>query len=79
MRNGKQSQRENTNGVEAQALLRWHKLHVGVYARVARRLGVDPSYVSRVANGERQSDIVEQTLLREIVSIQRRWPGVGEG
>jgi hypothetical protein len=34
----------------------------GLYGRVARQLGVDPSYVSRVARGERQSQLVEDAL-----------------
>jgi hypothetical protein len=34
----------------------------GLYARVARRLGVDRSYVSRVARGERRSRRVERAL-----------------
>ncbi len=41
----------------------------GLYARVARRLRVDPSYVSRVARGERQSARIEKALRREIRSI----------
>jgi hypothetical protein len=43
----------------------------GLYFRVARRLGVDPSYVSRVARGERKSEAVEAALeseTRKIVS-----------
>jgi hypothetical protein len=38
----------------------------GLYGRVARHLNVDPSYVSRVARGERQSDIIEAYLEREL-------------
>jgi hypothetical protein len=41
----------------------------GLYVRVAARLGVDPSYVSRVARGERQSDAVEAALERETHQI----------
>lgn len=37
----------------------------GVYTRVARRLGVDRSFVSRVARGERRSAAVEVELLAE--------------
>lgn len=33
-------------------LLRKHHLHDGVYVRVGKRLGVHPSYVSKVARGE---------------------------
>ena len=38
----------------------------GLYRRVANRLGVHPSYVSRIARGERRSKIVESALRREI-------------
>lgn len=34
----------------------------GLYARVARKLGVDVSYVSRVARRERKSNAVEKAL-----------------
>jgi hypothetical protein len=44
----------------------------GLYVRVASRLGVDPSYVSRVARGERQSDAVEAALERETHRIIKR-------
>jgi hypothetical protein len=38
----------------------------GLYRRVARQLDVDPSYVSRVARGERQSEAIEAALEREM-------------
>jgi hypothetical protein len=41
----------------------------GLYGRVARQLKVDPSYVSRVARGERQSDAIESCLERELKRI----------
>lgn len=41
----------------------------GMYGRVARELKVDPSYVSRVARGERQSDDIEKSLERELRRI----------
>jgi hypothetical protein len=37
----------------------------GLYARVAEDLGIDPSYVSRIARGERRSEEVESALKRE--------------
>ena len=43
----------------------------GLYGRVARDLKVDPSYVSRVARGERQSDEIEASLERELKRIMR--------
>ena len=41
----------------------------GLYGRVARQLKVDPSYVSRVARGERQSGAIEAALERELRRI----------
>ena len=41
----------------------------GLYGRVARQLKVDPSYVSRVARGERQSNVIEVSLERELKRI----------
>jgi hypothetical protein len=41
----------------------------GLYGRVARQLKVDPSYVSRVARGERQSGVIEASLERELKRI----------
>ena len=41
----------------------------GIYRRVARRLHVDPSYVSRVARRERRSKIVQAALRRELIGI----------
>jgi hypothetical protein len=41
----------------------------GLYGRVARQLKVDPSYVSRVARGERQSNVIEASLERELRRI----------
>ena len=42
----------------------------GVYNRVAKRLSVDPSYVSRVARGERKSAVVEKALADEVRMIR---------
>ena len=46
-------------------------LYRGIYSRVARELGIDPSYVSRIARGERQSTKVEAALLKEIRRIEK--------
>jgi transcriptional regulator with XRE-family HTH domain len=43
----------------------------GMYSRIARRLGVDRSYVSRVAKGERRSPQIESELLAELDRVQR--------
>jgi hypothetical protein len=44
----------------------------GLYSRVARRLGLDPSYVSQVARGECVSQVVEDGLREELTTIVRR-------
>ena len=44
----------------------------GIYTRVARRLGVHRSYVSRVARGERRSEPVEEALLQEYDRVENR-------
>ena len=41
----------------------------GLYARVARGLGVDVSYVSRIARGERKSKVAEKALNREFEKV----------
>jgi len=76
-KNGDRRLKQNghaSNGKAGKALLEWHRLHAGVYARVARNLGVDASYVSRVANGERQSSKIEHMLITELRRIQRLQP-----
>jgi hypothetical protein len=54
----------NVNSVPSVSLFR------GVYNRVAVRLGVDPSYVSRVARGERKSALVKKALAEEVRVIR---------
>jgi len=76
-KNGARGVKQNghaANGKASKALLEWHRLHAGIYARVARTLGVDASYVSRVANGERQSSKIELALVTELRRIQRLRP-----
>ena len=46
-------------------------LYRGIYSRVADKLGVDPSYVSRVARGERESKQVRAALDSELQNIER--------
>ncbi len=62
-----------TNGDNSSmtSVLARHSLYRGIYSRVAQQLGVDRSYVSRVANGQRRSAKVEQALLKEIKRIEK--------
>ena len=48
------------------ALYSLPSLYRGIYNRVAQKVGCDPSYVSRVARGERRSDEVSRALETEI-------------
>jgi hypothetical protein len=48
----------------------------GIYNRVAQKVGCDPSYVSRVARGERNSKAVSEALREE---IQLTWVKASEG
>jgi len=41
----------------------------GIYARVAMRLGVDASYISRVADGSRSNSVIERELMEEIRNL----------
>jgi hypothetical protein len=45
-------------------LLRKHRLHDGVFVRVAKSLGVDPSHVSKVASGKIISLGISRALLK---------------
>jgi hypothetical protein len=53
-----------------EALLTAHRLHDGVYRRVAEQLGVDASYVSRVAIGQRKSPEIRRAIVDELRKIQ---------
>ena len=44
----------------------------GIYSRVARRLGVHRTFVSRVASGERHSRPVENALVDEFEQAKKR-------
>ena len=47
-------------------------LYRGLYVRIARDLGVDPSYVSRVARGDRRSTPMENALQKALKEIDLR-------
>ena len=49
--------------------LHFASLFRGFYGRVSKELDLDPSYVSRVARGERQSETIEAALEREMKRI----------
>jgi hypothetical protein len=56
---------------EAETLLDLHKQYIGLYySCIAKRLGVDASYINRVANGEHQSEKLRRALLSELGLMQ---------
>jgi hypothetical protein len=54
--------RDNSNTNLNRGTQSLHALYRGLYVRVARKLDVDPSYVSRVARGDRRSSEIEDAL-----------------
>ncbi len=62
---------KRANGNNGSSLLIRPVLYRGVYSRVARRMGVDPSYVSRVARGERVSQKIEKALVAELQRLEK--------
>jgi hypothetical protein len=52
-------------------LLHCHRLHAGVYARVANKLKISAGYVSLVAAGKRQSEKVKRAIVSELKRIER--------
>ena len=64
-----------SRAVKLQKLKHYIESLCGIYSRIARRLGVDRTYVSRVAKGERRSPNVEAALIEEFDRSQKK---VGE-
>jgi len=62
---------ENTT-VKLQKLRNYIQSLCGLYSRIARRLGVDRTYVSKVAKGERRSEEIEAALIREFDQSQEK-------
>ena len=56
---------EKRQSVKLQKLNHYIEALCGIYSRIARRLGVDRTYVSRVAKGEGNSPAVEAALIQE--------------
>ena len=71
---GNRALRHKKNGLLASRLTEISRFR-GIYSRIARKLGIDRSLVSRVARGERTSQRVSKALLAELhalKSIRRR-------
>ena len=54
-----------------EAIIKGHMLHLGLYRRVAKKLEVDPSYVSRVATGKRKNLKVRRAPMGELRKLRR--------
>lgn len=67
LKNRRASASKNGNGKNGHSVLySLPTLYRGIYNRVAEKVGCDPSYVSRVARGERTSEAVARALEAEI-------------
>jgi hypothetical protein len=64
--------RDNFNTDVSPGIQSPHTLYRGLYVRVARKLGVDPSYVSRVARGDRRSPQIESALRQALDEISQQ-------
>jgi hypothetical protein len=60
----------NQQTADAQRLLEQHQLHLGLYARVGKKLKLTPGYVSRVANGKRENPKIIAALVSELRKLQ---------
>jgi hypothetical protein len=78
---------DNGEGVMNRDSQRWEdtisynlpSLMRGLYSRVARKLRIDPSYVSRVARGERISTAISQALQAELRRVALLTNGKARG
>lgn len=59
------------NRAKLRRLRKYVESFCGIYSRVARRLGVDRTYVSRVAKGERRSPEIEAALIQDFESSEQ--------
>jgi len=66
-----QSKQQGPDKEEAETLLDLHKQYIRLYySCIAKRLGVNASYINRVANGEHQSEKLRRALLSELGLMQ---------
>ena len=57
-----------------QARLRWHRLFDGMFTRIAKQFRVDPSFVYRIAHGQRNSEKIMQALDAEMKRLEKLKP-----
>lgn len=63
---------QNHRSTQLQKIKHYIDALCGIYSRIARRLRVDRTYVSRVARGERHSPEIETALVQEFKRSQKR-------
>ncbi len=61
----------NDQNRDAKRLLEKHRLHLGLYARLSKKLQVTPSYISHVANGKRNNPKIMAALLAELRKLEQ--------
>jgi hypothetical protein len=64
--------RDNYSNTTVKPVKAPQTLYRGLYVRIARKLGVDASYVSRVARGDRRSTEVESALRQALDEIEQQ-------
>jgi hypothetical protein len=66
-----QPKQHGPDSEEAETLLDLHEQYIRLYySCIAKRLGVNASYINRVANGEHQSEKLRRALLSELGLMQ---------
>lgn len=60
----------NEQAKDAQPLLEKHRLHLGLYVRLSKKLQVTPGYISHVASGKRNNPKIMAALVKELRKLQ---------
>ena len=64
--------RSETNRVQLALIVKCAEFFSNMYSRIAEQCGVDRSYVSRVARGERHSATIERRLVADIAKFKEQ-------
>jgi hypothetical protein len=57
-------------GTSDDRLIELHRKHLGLYRRLADKLGVSVGFVSLVANGKRVNKVVREALIKELRKLR---------
>lgn len=55
---------------DVKELLENHRRHRSLYAKVAKKFNVDPSYVSRIVSGERTNEKIFGAVIAELRKLR---------